>query len=106
MEGVRAVRKVNYASGSAYSPNTGAYLHLRCFSPFLLRRETRLLRNLPPWKGVPRFLDSFESGEGSEFTCYLVQELVEGKTLADMSEYGSLGKLWKLEWRMAHVRSA
>jgi len=55
----------------------------------LFEREAKLLQNLPAHDGVPRFYESFECGEGGELTCYLVQELVPGRTLAAHVRDGS-----------------
>jgi len=48
----------------------------------LFEREARVLRQLDH-PGVPRHLDDFVAGVGKHTSLYLVQEYIEGKTLAE-----------------------
>jgi tRNA A-37 threonylcarbamoyl transferase component Bud32 len=48
----------------------------------LCEREARVLRQLAH-PGIPAYLDDFHAGSGKQQAYYIVQEFIEGKTLAD-----------------------
>lgn len=51
----------------------------------LCEREARVLRQLDH-PGIPHYLDDFHVGTGKQTSYYIVQELIEGRTLAEMME--------------------
>lgn len=51
----------------------------------LCEREARVLRQLDH-PGIPHYLDDFRTGSGKQSAYYIVQEFIEGRTLAELME--------------------
>jgi tRNA A-37 threonylcarbamoyl transferase component Bud32 len=76
-------RAVEVNGGARVAIKEMAYRHANSVKALeLFQREATVLRQLHH-SGIPKYLDHFEAGEGKSRALYLVQEFLEGRTLAE-----------------------